>query len=102
MFSILQNQPIWNTGVRISSSSYGSVYNSRSFPLAYDQTSRELDEFAYDHPDYVRVWAAGNAGLDQGKDGRGVDSFVEAKNCITGFFFFLFFLFFLLLLSSKT
>ena len=69
-------------GARIHTNSWGSDSNG-----AYTASSREVDEFVWDHKDFTVLFAAGNAGIDS--DGNGVvdpdslNSPGTAKNCIT-------------------
>eukprot|EP00164_Ancoracysta_twista_P000510 GFYU01000680.1.p1 GENE.GFYU01000680.1~~GFYU01000680.1.p1 ORF type:complete len:1032 (+),score=235.00 GFYU01000680.1:179-3274(+) len=61
-------------GAKISSDSWGILTNR------YDAPAREVDSFAYDHPDFLPVFGAGNNGE------RGAGSIVSpatAKNALT-------------------
>jgi hypothetical protein len=55
----------YDAGARVHSDSWGSDVSGE-----YTDRSRETDEFAWDHPDHLTVFAAGNAGSDG--DGNGV------------------------------
>src|SRR5258707_2197232 len=66
---------------RIQTNSWGSG------PGPYLQSSREIDDFIWNHQDCVIFFAAGNAGIDANSDGRidraSIASEAAAKNCIT-------------------
>jgi subtilisin family serine protease len=55
--------------------------------LPYTQSSKEIDDFVFNHPDCVICFAAGNDGIDTNNDGivdeGQVGSQAAAKNCIT-------------------
>ncbi len=83
--------PAYQAGVRIHNNSWGALAAG-----SYRSTSREVDQFVYEHRDMVIVFSAGNAGRsaeplppDQkmAKDGfvdwRSVGAPATAKNCIT-------------------
>ncbi len=69
-------------GARIHSNSWGG-----GDPGSYDEQSRALDEFVWQHKDFCVVVAAGNDGTDSDGDGlvnpMSVSSPATAKNCIT-------------------
>jgi serine protease AprX len=69
-------------GVRIHSNSWGSPASG-----AYTSSSSEVDDFVWNHRDFVICFAAGNDGRDsQGRgviDSGSVGSPATAKNCIT-------------------
>jgi subtilisin family serine protease len=76
-------QPAFDQGARIHSDSWGG-----GVPGAYDEQCRQLDQFIWDHEDFLVVVAAGNAGQDISPQGQGidltsVDSPGTAKNCLT-------------------
>ncbi len=50
-------QPAYDAGVRIHNNSWGAYIQSR-----YDGMAVEIDEFVYEHPDFLAVIAAGNEG----------------------------------------
>lgn len=56
-------------GVHVHNNSWGSVLT----PGAYDASAAEVDEWMYQHPEMLIVFAAGNSGADKDKDGR-IDS----------------------------
>lgn len=72
----------YTLGARIHSDSWGSdTYGS------YTTDSRSVDLFAWDHPDHLAVFSAGNNGIDENRDGRvdlgAVGSPATAKNALT-------------------
>jgi hypothetical protein len=72
----------WAAGARIHTNSWGSSQNS-----FYTSFSRNVDEFVWDHRDFLILFSAGNNGLDKNRDGV-VDLFSlgppgTAKNCMT-------------------
>ena len=76
-------QQAYDQGARIHSDSWGG-----GNPGEYDVTSRQLDEFVWNHPDFCVLVAAGNEGTDKSKadgivDEGSVSSPGTAKNCIT-------------------
>ncbi len=80
--SVLFDQA-YQAGARIHSNSWGSSKD----PGAYDDSAVQVDEWTYNNPDLLVVFAAGNAGADLNKDGR-VDPMSlgtpgTAKNCLT-------------------
>lgn len=70
-------------GARIHSNSWGSPRNLG----AYDNYASSVDEFTYNNPDMLVLFAAGNSGTDKNKDGRidpgSVCSPGTAKNALT-------------------
>ncbi|MGZ3748319.1 MAG: S8 family serine peptidase, partial [Pseudobdellovibrionaceae bacterium] len=70
-------------GARIHSNSWGSARNLG----AYDNYATSLDEFVFNNPDMLIVFAAGNSGVDKDKDGRidpnSISSPGTAKNSLT-------------------
>jgi hypothetical protein len=68
---------------RIQSNSWGATTPG----LAYSQSSREIDDFIWNHQDCTICFAAGNDGIDSNHDGvidqASVGSEAAAKNCIT-------------------
>ncbi len=69
-------------GVRVHTNSWGG-----GDPGVYDQQSRQVDQFIWDHPTMCILFAAGNDGSDADGDGAinlgSVTSPGTAKNCIT-------------------
>lgn len=72
----------YQKGARIHSNSWGG-----GKPGEYDEQSRQLDQFVWDHKDFCVLVAAGNDGTDKDGDGKintmSVTSPATAKNCIT-------------------
>jgi serine protease AprX len=73
----------YSLGARIHSNSWGG-----GDPGAYDIQCRQLDQFVWDHKDFLIVVAGGNSGSDTNPRGEGidpisVDSPGTAKNCLT-------------------
>ncbi len=70
-------------GARVHSNSWGAARNFG----AYDNYAAQVDEFVWDHPDFLPAFAAGNSGVDKNKDGRidagSMSSPGTAKNCMT-------------------
>lgn len=74
-------QPPYDLGARIHSDSWGSaVYGE------YTSDSMTTDEFVWDHPDMLPVFAAGNEGIDADRNGvvdaPSLDSPASAKNVL--------------------
>lgn len=73
----------YNEGARVHSNSWGSPENLGE----YDDSARAADEFMWKNPEMLLVFAAGNFGLDENKDGRidegSVSSPGTAKNVLT-------------------
>lgn len=76
-------QPTYDDGARVHSNSWGVP----GINLPYDTSSREIDEFVWNHQDQVVCFAAGNDGIDGNSDGvvdtASVGSQSAAKNCVT-------------------
>lgn len=68
---------------RVHTNSWGSTVPG----LPYNQSSKEIDDFVWNHQDCVVCFAAGNDGIDTNGDGRidtgSIGSEAAAKNCIT-------------------
>jgi subtilisin family serine protease len=75
-------QAAFDQGARIHSDSWGG-----GDPGAYDEQCRALDEFVWNHRDFLVVVAAGNDGKNSapggGIDAGSVSSPAVAKNCLT-------------------
>ena len=71
----------YNHGARIHSDSWGS-----STAGSYDYDCRAIDLFAWEHSDFLAVFAAGNDGYDRNDDGRvdadSISSPAAAKNVL--------------------
>jgi serine protease AprX len=69
--------------VRIQTNSWGATQPG----LPYNQSSREIDDFVWNHQDSVICFAAGNSGADADGDGvidpGSLGAEAAAKNCIT-------------------
>ncbi|HEY0525932.1 MAG TPA: S8 family serine peptidase [Stellaceae bacterium] len=81
----LFNQVYTADGVRVHSNSWGA--SDPSFFGRYDSEAFEVDEFVHDHRDMVVLFAAGNDGADENRNGvidlGSVTPPGTAKNCIT-------------------
>ncbi len=70
-------------GARIHTNSWGS---GRSFG-AYDSMAQQVDDYMFNHQDFLVLFAAGNSGVDMDKDGRidpnSIGSPGTAKDCLT-------------------
>jgi hypothetical protein len=80
--------PYDNDKVRVQTNSWGSTDPLMpSIGLPYTQSSQELDDFIWNHPDCVICFAAGNQGVDADNDGvidpGSLGAEAAAKNCIT-------------------
>jgi serine protease AprX len=75
--------PYQNDGARIHSNSWGFQESNG----LYNSNSRELDDFVWNHRDFVVCFSAGNDGTDRNRDGvidaGSVSAPGTAKNCIT-------------------
>lgn len=78
----LFNPPYTGYGARIHTNSWGS-----SLAGAYTSRSRNVDEFTWDNPDMLILFAAGNDGVDSNTDGvvdmDSIGSPATAKNALT-------------------
>jgi len=70
-------------GARVHSNSWGAARNFG----AYDNFASSVDDFMFNNPDMLVVFAAGNSGVDMNKDGRidggSMSSPGTAKNALT-------------------
>lgn len=75
--------PYDNDKVRIHTNSWGATQPG----LPYNQSSREIDDFIWNHPDCTICFSAGNSGIDDDRDGvidpGSLGAEAAAKNCIT-------------------
>jgi len=75
--------PYINDKARVQTNSWGATTPG----LPYSQSSKEIDDFIWNHQDCVICFAAGNDGIDSNKDGvidqASIGSEAAAKNCIT-------------------
>ena len=73
----------YTSGARVHSNSWGSAADFG----AYDSMANQVDDYIWNHPDFLVLFAAGNSGVDHDKDGRidpnSIGSPGTAKNCIT-------------------
>jgi len=65
--------PSWENGARISSNSWGSPSNG-----AYTVAAMQLDQFMWNHPDYLVLFANGNNGVP-----NSTSTPASAKNCLS-------------------
>ncbi len=76
-------QKAYDKGARIHTNSWGSPANLG----AYDKNSALVDEFMWENPDMLIIFAAGNSGVDHSRDGRvdpgSVSTPGTAKNALT-------------------
>ena len=83
----LFNQVYSNDGVRIHTNSWGTPLPTNNRQGEYDPSSREIDNFIWNHKDMTICFAAGNDGMDADRNGvvdaRQIGSQAAAKNCIT-------------------
>ena len=74
-------RPPYDLGARIHSDSWGSAVNGE-----YTADAMATDEFTWDHPGLLAVYAAGNEGTDGNRDGTvdlsSLDSPAAAKNVL--------------------
>ena len=75
-------QVAYDHGARIHTNSWGSTSTGQ-----YRLESQQIDQFIWEHPDMLILFAAGNAGRDSNADGvidkYSLDSQGTAKNCLT-------------------
>jgi len=73
--------PPYGLAARVHSDSWGSAVEGE-----YNLDAMTTDEFIWDHPDMLIVYAAGNSGTDYNRDGvvdaRSLDSPASAKNVL--------------------
>ena len=62
----------------IYSASYGS--DGSSYRGRYMSDTKSIDEYCWNHPDFLPVWAAANSGYDN-KTGQYVDSSISMQSC---------------------
>ena len=75
-------QPTYTNGARIHSASWGSANYGE-----YTSEVKFLDQYVYDHPDFLPVFAAGNDGIDANSNGvvdaHSICTPGTAKNVVT-------------------
>lgn len=73
----------FRAGARVHTNSWGSPVNLGS----YDANAQQVDEFTWENPELLILFAAGNSGQDEDKDGRvdegSVSSPGTSKNALT-------------------
>lgn len=78
-------EPVYKDGARIHTNSWGNG-NPSAFG-DYDEMSQQVDEFMWNNPEFLVIFAAGNSGVDEDEDGRvdegQVSSPGTAKNALT-------------------
>ncbi|NOZ12625.1 MAG: S8 family serine peptidase, partial [Acidobacteria bacterium] len=78
-------QQAYDDGARVHSNSWGLPLSSGGY--VYDSEAVEVDQFMWNHKDFLILFAAGNDGSDGNSDGvvdlRSVTAPGTAKNCIT-------------------
>jgi serine protease AprX len=71
-----------DAGARIHTNSWGAPVGG-----VYNANARAVDEFMWEHPDFLLLFSAGNSGVDQDRDGLieadSIGSPGTAKNCLT-------------------
>ncbi len=76
-------EPAFNEGARVHSNSWGSPRSLGD----YDAMASQVDEYTYQHPEFLVVFAAGNSGVDKNGDGlidpNSISSPGTAKNSLT-------------------
>ncbi|KAK4867018.1 hypothetical protein LT330_007759 [Penicillium expansum] len=81
----LFSPPFEKDDARIHTNSWGSSAFNRQLP--YNPSSKEIDQFVWDHQDMVILFAAGNDGIDADRNGivdpKQIGAEAAAKNCIT-------------------
>jgi serine protease AprX len=75
--------PAYDEGARIHTNSWGAAAGFGS----YDSMAQKVDQFMWDHPDFLILFAAGNSGTDHSAKGKidpnSIGSPGTAKNCVT-------------------
>ncbi|MDW7731771.1 MAG: PGF-pre-PGF domain-containing protein [Methanolobus sp.] len=75
-------QQAYDLGARIHTNSWGSSVNGD-----YTISSRQVDQFMWEHPDMLILFSAGNSGVDSNSDGvidaDSIGAPGTAKNCLT-------------------
>ena len=61
-------QAAYDEGARIHSNSWGAA--REDIVGSYEAMAQQVDQFMWDHPDMLVIYAAGNSGVDKDKDGR--------------------------------
>ena len=78
-------EPVYKDGARIHTNSWGNG-DPKAYGV-YDGMSQQVDEYMWNNPEMLVIFAAGNSGVDNDKDGRvdegQVSSPGTAKNALT-------------------
>jgi len=61
-------QGAYDEGARIHTNSWGAA--REDLFGSYEGMAQQVDQFMWDHPDMLIIYAAGNSGVDKNKDGR--------------------------------
>ena len=74
--------PAYNAGTRIHTNSWGAPVFG-----VYNESSRDVDRFMWEHRDFLAIYSAGNSGTDGNGDAQidadSIGSPGTAKNCLT-------------------
>ncbi len=70
---------MYNDGARISSQSWGVPISAGSWVNTYDSQAMQVDQFMWNHPDFLIFFAAGN----DGSNANTVSTPSTAKDCVT-------------------
>ncbi len=73
----------YDDGARVHTNSWGAAKNFG----VYDNFAEQVDQFVWDNPEMLPIFAAGNSGIDKNKDGRIDENSIgtpgTAKNVLT-------------------
>ena len=61
-------QSAYDNGARIHTNSWGAA--REDLFGSYEAMAQQVDQYMWDHPDMLIIYAAGNSGVDKNKDGR--------------------------------
>jgi subtilisin family serine protease len=75
--------PAYAAGARVHSNSWGCSGNKPTDCNVYSLAAREVDAFMFNHPDFLVVFAAGNAGSSDSSMIGTVSSPATCKNCLS-------------------
>ena len=73
----------YDLGIRIHNDSWGNEWDEKSGQLGYEDDATAIDNFVYNHPDFVVLVAAGNAADKENHGASQIGANSAAKNCIT-------------------
>ncbi|KAL9575359.1 hypothetical protein ACKAV7_000157 [Fusarium commune] len=82
LFTNLFEKP-YDLGVRIHSNSWSTSWKKDQGQADYEQKATRLDQFVYEHQDFIVLVAAGNHGKEATKNTGHIGAASAAKNCIT-------------------